>query len=234
MEPRNIKSGGMSVAEFQKKATSKGWDAIGPQLGIDIWLKTHLFHLDIFVYHCFLLHLGKSFIYLIFCNLWGLFWWFSFFIRSTSLKHCQCSCCWLHKLITTSSFFYQIWNTSPLRCRWLGTSLLDEHRLQSSPVRCGRLRLPVRRRSERLERRTSPDHSRLCLFHPGRWRGLEDRRSQHCLPLLWHVEVHLCLAYWGHGSLQHQLPALRSTKVLVCRATKIWQEAGTSGTKWVL
>ncbi len=44
-----------------------------------------------------------------------------------------------------------------------------------------------------------------------------DRRRQHSLPLLWHVEDHICLAHGGHGPLQHQLPALWTIEVLVSR-----------------
>lgn len=47
--------------------------------------------------------------------------------------------------------------------------------------------------------------------------GVWDRHrgSEHTVPVLRHVENHLCVAHGGHGPLQHQLPAFRATKVLV-------------------
>lgn len=42
-----------------------------------------------------------------------------------------------------------------------------------------------------------------------------NKRSKHSVSLFRDVEEHVCLAHRGHGSLQHQLPSLRRTQVLV-------------------
>lgn len=52
---------------------------------------------------------------------------------------------------------------------------------------------------ERMERGALEYHT----WHCGAWEWDHYRGSKHALPLLWHVENHFCLAYWGHGSLQH-------------------------------
>lgn len=64
---------------------------------------------------------------------------------------------------------------------------------------------------DRMEHRTSQHHS----GHRGEWEWYQDQRSQHTLPLFWHVEECLCMAHRGHGSVQHQLPALWRAKILV-------------------
>lgn len=51
--------------------------------------------------------------------------------------------------------------------------------------------------------------------HGGERKWGHDKRSKHSVSLFWHVEEHVCLAHRGHGSLQHQLPSLRRTQVLV-------------------
>ncbi len=51
--------------------------------------------------------------------------------------------------------------------------------------------------------------------HCGEREWNHNQRSQHSISLLRDVEEHIRLAHRGHGSLQHQLPALRRTQVLV-------------------
>lgn len=61
-----------------------------------------------------------------------------------------------------------------------------------------------------MEHRASQHHT----GHNGEQRG-QNQRSQHTIPLLWDVEECLRMAHGGHGSVQHQLPALWRTQVLV-------------------
>lgn len=56
------------------------------------------------------------------------------------------------------------------------------------------------------------------------------RGCEHPVPVLWHVEDILCLAHWRHGPVQHQLPALRRTQVLVQSACSWhWSFSGGRG-----
>ena len=45
---------------------------------------------------------------------------------------------------------------------------------------------------------------------------------QYSLYVFRHVEDHICMAHWGHGPLQHQLPALRTAQVLVSHILFSW------------
>lgn len=53
------------------------------------------------------------------------------------------------------------------------------------------------------------------LRYGGTWVWHYYRRCKHSLPLLWDVEDNICVAYWGHGSVQHQLLAFWGAKILV-------------------
>lgn len=62
-----------------------------------------------------------------------------------------------------------------------------------------------------MEHRTSQHHSGHC----GERERDQDQRSQHTISVFWDVEECLRMAHRGHGSVQHQLPALWRAKVLV-------------------
>ena len=78
-----------------------------------------------------------------------------------------------------------------------------------------------------LEYQPSWKHPWLC----GWWLWDQDWGGQHSVPLLRYVEDHFCLAYRGHGSVQHQLSALWSPQVLVCCPTWTWTATRETGTR---
>lgn len=66
---------------------------------------------------------------------------------------------------------------------------------------------------------------RYYIGHCGTWKWDYHWGRQYTLPVFWYVEDHICLAYGGHGPLQHQLLALWRTQVLVKTELLSWSHA---------
>jgi len=112
-----------------------------------------------------------------------------------------------------------IWQTQHSTSFWLwrpGTQILEERRVQLSNLRRRHLGIIVWCGSKGVEyqlpwHNSRPDQERDWRSHWGR---------EHCVPVLWDVEVVVSVAHGGHGLVQYQLPSLRSTEVVVCCATR--------------
>lgn len=108
-------------------------------------------------------------------------------------------------------------NAAAQRQRWLGAHLLGEHDWACWNLRGRRLRNDLRSRSRALEHQQT-QHD---LGPRGRRVQHVDRRSEHGLSLLRHVEDDLCLAHWRHGLVLHQLLAFWRQQDLVLDPTKL-------------